>query len=235
MIIMHWNIRGLNSPLKQQELKRMGCVHKAEIICAVETKMVQGKLEEYVTKCWQGYEQANNCEGDGKGKIVLLWDSNRVKVKVISKQQQYIHCEVNDIRSGELVNVVAVYAHNKGDDRRYLWEDLIKLASKIIRSWITIGDFNNVPSVDEKVGGEKGQKVTIGEVHEFQYCLEMCELAEMRHEGMKFTWSNKQVGQDRIWSRLDRAVINNAWLLKYPLSLATVMTEGISDHCPILV
>lgn len=47
---------------------------------------------------------------------------------------------------------------------------------------------------------------------EFQACLNICDLQDIRWPGYKFTWCNRQSGVDRIEERLDRFYANNKWL-----------------------
>lgn len=50
----------------------------------------------------------------------------------------------------------------------------------------------------------------------------------------KFTWSNKREGQGHVKERLDRAMGNTEWRLKFPEANFYVLTVGTSDHSPIM-
>ncbi|XP_074301074.1 uncharacterized protein LOC141632427 [Silene latifolia] len=41
--------------------------------------------------------------------------------------------------------------------------------------------------------------------------------------------------EDRVWSKIDRALANPSWLAKFPATSANFLPPGISDHSPILV
>ncbi|KAJ6926605.1 hypothetical protein NC651_010884 [Populus alba x Populus x berolinensis] len=49
MLIRCWNVRGLNSPLKQHEVVNLMRKHKLDVCCLVETKLVSSK----VSSMWQ--------------------------------------------------------------------------------------------------------------------------------------------------------------------------------------
>ncbi|XP_074304928.1 uncharacterized protein LOC141639779 [Silene latifolia] len=47
--------------------------------------------------------------------------------------------------------------------------------------------------------------------------------------------SNKQEVQSRVYSRIDRVLINDDWLNMHPESFANFLPEGIYDHCPCVI
>ncbi|CAI9108650.1 OLC1v1008308C1 [Oldenlandia corymbosa var. corymbosa] len=50
-----------------------------------------------------------------------------------------------------------------------------------------------------------------------------------------FTWCNQRVGTERIYAKLDRALVNGEWIDQYAESIATVLMKGVSDHSPLEV
>jgi len=58
---------------------------------------------------------------------------------------------------------------------------------------------------------------------------------DLGFSGQKFTWSNKRGIHHRIWKRLDRGLVNDAWLDKMPQTTVTHLPSIGSDHCPLLM
>ncbi|XP_074299117.1 uncharacterized protein LOC141630147 [Silene latifolia] len=52
------------------------------------------------------------------------------------------------------------------------------------------------------------------------------------NNGAFFTWTNKHEVGAMVLSRIDRALITDDWLDRYPDTLTTFHPEGIFDHCP---
>ncbi|KAL2929428.1 Retinoblastoma-associated protein [Bienertia sinuspersici] len=50
--------------------------------------------------------------------------------------------------------------------------------------------------------------------------------------GNFFTWSNKQDGDERVFSKIDRVTANERWLDSYSKAHSLFVSEGPSDHCP---
>ncbi|XP_074265722.1 uncharacterized protein LOC141588167 [Silene latifolia] len=53
-------------------------------------------------------------------------------------------------------------------------------------------------------------------------------------QGSFFTWNNKQDFSTRVFSRIDRCLINIGWMHLYPDSRAYFINEGTFDHCPCI-
>lgn len=69
---------------------------------------------------------------------------------------------------------------------------------------------------------------------EFQYCLDASNLFDLSGRGCFFTWTNRSP-QNPIARKLDRAIINEKWMLSFPDSNAYFDAPGGSDHSPCLI
>ncbi|VFQ72081.1 unnamed protein product [Cuscuta campestris] len=116
-------------------------------------------------------------------------------------------------------------------DRKGLWDHLERIANSMVAGWGIIGDFNSVLSLKDRIGGNN---VTEEETKEFKECMITCGMEEIPSEGSYYTWSNKQGNGNRIYSRLDRALSNLEWIMKFDEKVQ-VIEEGISDHCLLLI
>ncbi|XP_074301363.1 uncharacterized protein LOC141632747 [Silene latifolia] len=79
-----------------------------------------------------------------------------------------------------------------------------------------------------------GREVTWNEIKDFRQCVEYCEVIDIVAHGSFFTWNNKQDPSTRVFSRIDRCLINIEWLQMFPDSSAYFMNEGTFDHCPCI-
>ena len=79
------------------------------------------------------------------------------------------------------------------------------------------GDFNNVLHLNERIGST----VTLDEVEPFRMCITRCELQEHASQGPFYTWSNKQDGEDRVFSKIDWVLMNDSWQDQYGSSTVT--------------
>ncbi|XP_074278056.1 uncharacterized protein LOC141601660 [Silene latifolia] len=93
------------------------------------------------------------------------------------------------------------------------------------------GDFNCVLAHSERLGGSSSDT----EIAEFQQCLTKCELVDSPAMGSLFTWNNKQEPATRVYSRLDRVLINEEWSTHMADMCAHFLPEGVFDHTPCVI
>ena len=83
--------------------------------------------------------------------------------------------------------------------------------------WLCAGDFNEILYHHEKEGGVPRTQSCLDR---FKGAQEVCELDDLGFSGDIFTWRNKQTtGDTHIRERLDRAVANAGWRMKFLLML----------------
>ncbi|XP_074301589.1 uncharacterized protein LOC141632990 [Silene latifolia] len=57
----------------------------------------------------------------------------------------------------------------------------------------------------------------------------------MKTTGAFFTWTNKQPSETRVFSRIDRVLVNTEWTDVWPDYFAHFAPEGSFDHCPCVI
>lgn len=124
-----------------------------------------------------------------------------------------------------------MYACNERDRREALWEELRSMALKIDGPWVVCGDFNCVLNCDERVGAPVRQ----WEMASMRECMGICRLQDMCSSGNMFTWSNKQEGGARVFSKIDRVMVNNKREEVYATASAAFLNEGEFDHTPCII
>ncbi|XP_074289314.1 uncharacterized protein LOC141614468 [Silene latifolia] len=124
-----------------------------------------------------------------------------------------------------------VYAFNGINDRAPLWGHLRRIAGTIVGPWAIAGDFNWVLSANERVGGN----VPSSEMEPFRNCMADCGVLDIAAIGALYTWNNKQKPEERIYSRLDRVLVNKDWCDHLKDLYAHFFPEGMYDHTPCIV
>ncbi|XP_074270197.1 uncharacterized protein LOC141593143 [Silene latifolia] len=66
-------------------------------------------------------------------------------------------------------------------------------------------------------------------------CVNWCHLQDIPAIGSFFTWNNKEGVESRVYSRIDRMLVNGDWISCYPEAFANFLPEGLYDHCPCIV
>jgi len=128
--------------------------------------------------------------------------------------------------------VVNVYATCNLKDKVALWEDVMILKSANQDwAWFLCGDFNAVRCASERKGvGERG--IQKNEIIGFNIFIESNSLVELPLVGKKYTWY-KANGTTK--SRLDRVLVSNDWLRKWPMAKQYILPREVSYHYTIVV
>ena len=149
MIISSWNIRGLNSPLKQNGvLKHLRKIRPA-IMGLIETKLKQQSLERLARNKLWSWKMADNSCHHPNGRIIVIWKEELVTLNIVETSDQAIHCLATCKSTATTFSISFIYAFNSPVGRRSLWENLRRFNNSHHNPWILLGDFNNVLSNEE--------------------------------------------------------------------------------------
>ncbi|XP_074288589.1 uncharacterized protein LOC141613746 [Silene latifolia] len=123
-------------------------------------------------------------------------------------------------------------ASDHGQEREPLWQALKGFSALIYGPWLVCGDFNSVTETKDRIGGSE---VVWSEMAPMRSMLSVCHLYDMKASGSYYTWNNKHENESKVYSRIDRVLMNDQWLNTFPEAVATFLPEGLYDHCPCLI
>lgn len=173
----------------------------------------------------------HNCGTDVVARIVMAWDPQVMTVSLLFSSPQIVVARVVGLECHKDFCVSIVYGHNCVVARRQLWHDMQLVGGAVgTDPWLQMGDFNVVRKANERLEGFDRAAST-----EFNDCLDSLEMDDMMAKGFWYTWTNKRGGLGANMSKLDRALVNPAWLNLFPDSEACFLAPGVSDHSPIMV
>uniref|UniRef100_A0ACD5W0Q6 Uncharacterized protein n=1 Tax=Avena sativa TaxID=4498 RepID=A0ACD5W0Q6_AVESA len=125
-----------------------------------------------------------------------------------------------------------VYGEPRREQRHEFWNLLRRLHPVWTGPWICCGDFNEVLSGDEHLGSNSR---SYSHMSMFRDCLQSCGLSDLGFTGPKYTWNNRQQGDDLVCVRLDRAVANSAFMDMFGgVQVENVITTS-SDHMDLSI
>ncbi|XP_026420111.1 uncharacterized protein LOC113316100 [Papaver somniferum] len=223
MRVLFWNINGVARDAAQCKLRELIREFKPDIFCLVEPK-VHFSVDFGDRLQLEGF-YPHIIHNATASSIANMWIRylNGIVPSVINRRKQAITVEVDG------VHISFVHASYVQVTRRRLWKQLNSLDTSI--SWLVMGDFNCVLRLDEKKGGLEPRTSAI---NKFSDWMNDNNLFEADFLGTKFTWTNGQSGSHIIISKLDRAVINAAWLVKFENWQCKALPREVSDHSTLL-
>ncbi|KAK9704781.1 hypothetical protein RND81_07G010500 [Saponaria officinalis] len=207
MRLASWNIRGVNHPSKQQEVRHFLLKHRVDVMGLVETRVKVHSAGRIGAKLFgHNWGLVNNYQFHPNGRIWLAWNKTRVRLEVFHLSTQMITGVVN---TGSCIFWLSiVYGLNYRAERQELWHDLASLSTGCSMPWILMGDFNVVLRDDEK---KSAGMFDHGSMGDFGDCCQSLQLMDLPYQGVFYTWNNKQFADARTWCKLDWVMGNCDW------------------------
>lgn len=165
-----------------------------------------------------------------QGRIWVLYDTTHDNLMVIEQHLQFIHCKIT--WGEETIFWTCVYGSYNSTVIREMWRELTRIGIDLQAPWLIQGDFNSVSSNEDRIGGIPINKEAASE---FQNWILGLNLVEVQSSGPRFTWTNYQEGERRIYRKLDWCFSNQAFYSRKKDLVCSIVSNCISDHCGILV
>ena len=184
-----WNIRGLNQPHKQEEVRTLISSHKITLCGLNETKVRSARSSTIAKSLLPGWKFLFNYSKHKVGRIWVAWEPSQVSICLLSTTYQVIHTSVNILDSQQSFLASFVYGMNSDLERSTLWAELSTFSqSAHSQPWIVLGDFNSMRFPSEKVGGDISWDSAM---ESFNICCHATEIDDLKFTGHQLTWSNK--------------------------------------------
>ena len=201
--------------------------HFPDIMFLMETMNTSDFVSKVFT--WLGYDHMFTIEHVGrKDGLAIFWkkdldieflfaDKNLLDLKIIQRNKYWF--------------ISCVYGHPVTQLRPQLWERLSDIGLNRKEAWGLIGDFNDIRSNDEKLGGPRR---ALASFQAFQNMLDTCMMFELGSSGNGFTWGGTRNDQ-WIQCKLDRCFGNPSWFSLFLNSHQWFLERFGSDHRSVLV
>lgn len=231
--ILCWNVRGFNQPFKSKEVKNLIKSRGIGLCGLVETHVAKVREVDIFNRMFRGWEWVSNSALCNRGtRIVIGWDPRRFEVLVLYSEKQVVHCLVKVLESHNHFFCSVIYAANEHVERRQLWHSL-RVHSQLVgvSPWVLLGDLNTTLVPEETMGGSGGVSTSM---LEFRECVSNINVMDLNYSGMQFTWSGSPHGVGVV-KKLDRVLVNAAFLSIFRGARAVFLPHGVSDHSPATV
>ncbi|XP_021991394.1 uncharacterized protein LOC110888163 [Helianthus annuus] len=190
-----------------------------------------GKICKNVFQRWNWTSNGGLCQRGTR--IILGWNTDDIDLMVLSQSDQVIHTQIHFKAESKSFFCSFVYAENKYQDRRTLWDDLCKhntLAHD--HPWVVLGDFNAALNLEDCLYGTSSH--TIG-MREFFDCIQAVELVDVNSHGLHYTWNQKPKEGIGILKKIDRIMSNMKFMDLFPEVYAVFQPARVSDHTPCVL
>ena len=222
--IMYWNVQGAASSKFRCSFKTIVKNYNSSLVVLMEPRVSGIKAYEFIKK--SDFDNSHRVEVVGfSGGNWLLWRSF-IEVDVLFNHRQIIHFRIC-MNNAFVSWATYVYASPNPMLWRQLWNHMDCLARSIQGPWLIGGDFNSILYASEKHGGIARHHGVCGL---FRQWFNGHQIFYLKFKGQRFTWP-----RETLLKRLDSALCNNDWLLKFADNYVLHLPKVASDHRPVLV
>ena len=224
-----WNIQGAGSREALNVLREHNHLHKPSIVALLETRISGFRAQSICTK--SGFRNSFRVEARGfQGGIWVLWNADEIDIAVLNSHEQFVTVEIKSQGQVDWL-LTFIYASPQPQTREVLWQELQHRASEYQRPWLLAGDFNETASLEER---NHGGADMWRRCQRFKAWIENNGLIDVGYSGPKFTWARGLSAATRKETRLDRALCNAAWRVKFQDGTVRHLQAG-SNHSPLLI
>lgn len=118
--VICWNIRGLNSPSKQNVVRSFIQAQSAGLVSLLETRVKVSNMGNLYLSVCPGWCFTSNAQFHKGGRIVVFWNPNFFDVNILKCTSQLVHCHVKPRdRQAEYYSTF-IYAFNDAHSRKAL-------------------------------------------------------------------------------------------------------------------
>ncbi|XP_075669974.1 uncharacterized protein LOC142639717 [Castanea sativa] len=201
MNALGWNCGGLGNPRLVRVLRELVQRWKPKIVFLSETNLKKNRMEKEKFKT--GLLNGLIVSSVGRsGALAMLW-SRDLTVEVQGYSRNFIDVVVTNSESEFKWRITGFYGNSETHCRKETWDLLKSLSQKDQLHWLCFGDFNEILSVEEKLGGPpRAQR----QMDDFREAIHHCKFKDLGYCGPDFTWCNMQEGDRRTYLRLDCAL-----------------------------
>lgn len=229
-----WNIRGLNRPLKQKEVRQVVSDNKLSLCAILESHVDVSSLFKVCKGVFSNWDWTSNAVKCDKGtRIILGWDPTTFEVMVIDQTDQVMHVQAMFKSDMGRMLCSIVYADKYYIHRRVLWGNLImhKVFVKD-KPWVVMGDCNCALFLEDSSMGSSSTNVGM---RDFKACVEKCKIMDVNRTGLHYTWTQKPKKGVGILKKIDRVMSNVEFMATHPNTTTVFQPYRISDHAPCIL
>ncbi|KAL2228611.1 UNVERIFIED_CONTAM: hypothetical protein Sindi_1840800 [Sesamum indicum] len=216
-----WNVRSLNKRDHQLAVKDIIAEFRLQFLGLLETRVRYNNvaaIQSFLLPQWKWFVDY----GLVGNRVWIAWDDNFLDVDVVECGTQFIHCLVFIRSLHESVALTVIYGASEVADKRELWGALETIAMQNVDvPWLIGGDFNAVRDLSEVCGASGDIRMAM---EEFNCCIQNARLLPLPMQGEWYTWHNCSTNPRNLWKRLDRILINDRWMARFPTSSYTSLT-----------
>ncbi|GJR04340.1 RNA-directed DNA polymerase, eukaryota [Tanacetum coccineum] len=210
----------LGHKTKKEWVKELNTKHKINFLAIQETKM--DRVSHMDVKFMWGHSNYDFVSSDSVGNsggILCIWEASIFKKDYATVSDNFIAIYGTWLPNNAKILFVAVYAPQSPSCKRTLWEYISILIGRWKGEAIVMGDFNEVRSINERLGSVFNES----SARSFDHFISSSGLVDVNLEGYSFTWAHSSASK---MSKLDRFLL---LITSFPHPIIILSDSDVED------
>ncbi|XP_050379671.1 uncharacterized protein LOC126797023 [Argentina anserina] len=154
--IFFWNAQGAGGEKFRSSIQDLVKMNKVDLLIVCEPRIQFSSAKKCLLSL--GFTDFEAMEANGSsGGIWFLWNRNKITINIFDPNFQSISVKISWNGSHTWL-LMGIYASPYNTSRSGLWTSLDDLIKKHNLPWILVGDFNELLSFSDKIGGSQHYK-----------------------------------------------------------------------------
>jgi exonuclease III len=227
--ILVWNVRGLNSSVRQDSVRELVNSLRVEVVCLQETKMQIISDRFILSMLGTDFNDFIYLPSVGAaGGILVAWRRHLGFTGQKRLDNYSVSVQFCNNRGNEWW-LTCVYGPQGGNEKILFLQEIREIRAECLGPWMLAGDFNLIYK-DSDRNNSNYNRAMMGR---FRRLIEDMTLKEIPLHGRQYTWSNQQ--NVHVLVKLDRVFCSVDWELLFPNVLLQSTASQDSDHCPLIL
>ncbi|XP_056690230.1 uncharacterized protein [Spinacia oleracea] len=169
-------------------------------------------------------DPVNHCGG-----IWALWNEDNIKVLNTTLTPRCAHLTILYKPTHTTLLVSGIYCPTKEEEKSLFWDDLSSFYANTTLPWLLIGDFNELLSPIDKLGGNPIHSHQCKRLPTF---LSNHQAVDVPCVQTAYSWKSNQ--DSSLLERIDRAIVDSHFYNLFPKSTVKYGIFSVSDHAPVI-
>ena len=186
MNLLGWNCREIGNPRTVGALREYVRRWDPKVVFLSETKMKINRMKRVKEKI--NFANGFHVQREGKGGGLAMFWRKEMNLEIKSFSQHHIDAVVTEEGTGFMWRITGFYGHSETHHRKESWDFLNTLNRQYKLPWLCFGDFNEILSRKEKLGGASRPQQRMDS---YRNVVDRCNFKDMGYCGPDFTWCNQ--------------------------------------------
>ena len=229
MKVLCWNIQGGKKPQAVTELLYLKNKYNPDIIFVIET-LTNNSNSQRILKALHFHNKLIIDPVNHMGGMWVCWNNSTITVQHYVTHDRLAHLDILYKPHNKMYSILGTYCPAQNVEKDPFWSFLTNYVSGLQFPWLLLGDFNEMLSPQDKMGGSPLKSTQLKRLPLFLSTSRAMDIPCLQQA---YSW--RGISQNNlIFERLDRAISHQSFYNAFGNSTISYGPFTVSDHAPLL-